>query len=99
MNTSADFPPAPQWFDGIFRLGDIWIGNPPYRPDTRRRQHKPSIAKQIKQAEKSGKPVTSITTPDGVTLHFGKSESSEANNDSNEWDRELLHGKPKAQTR
>ena len=28
----------------------------------------------IAAAERSGKTVTSITTPDGITLHFGKGE-------------------------
>ena len=28
----------------------------------------------IAQAEKAGKPVTSITTPDGMTLRFGEPE-------------------------
>jgi hypothetical protein len=45
-----------------------------------RRPRKPSIARQIKQAEKSGKVVTSITTPDGTTIHFRDSEPTEANN-------------------
>jgi hypothetical protein len=45
-----------------------------------KRQRKPRVHTLIKQAEKSGKPVTSITTPDGVTLHFGKGESTEASN-------------------
>jgi hypothetical protein len=42
----------------------------------RRRQRKPSIRKTIAAAERSGKTVTSITTPDGVTLHFGKDEAT-----------------------
>jgi hypothetical protein len=50
------------------------------RPPLKRQRRKPSIARQIKQAEKAGKTVTSITTPDGTTIHFGDSESSEANN-------------------
>ena len=45
-----------------------------------RRQRKPSIGRQIAAAQRGGKNVTSITTPDGVTLHFGKSESIEASN-------------------
>ena len=45
-----------------------------------RRQRKPSIRKTIAAAERSGKTVTSITTPDGVTLHFGKGEPTEASN-------------------
>jgi hypothetical protein len=35
----------------------------------------------IAAAERGGKTVTSVTTPDGVTLHFGKGEAAtEANN-------------------
>ena len=34
----------------------------------------------IVQAEKAGKNITSITTPDGTTLHFGKVEDTEAIN-------------------
>lgn len=53
-----------------------------------RRRRKPSVHDLIKQAEKSGKPVSSVTTPDGVTLHFGVAESA-----GNEWDEVLLrHG-------
>src|SRR5262249_30454107 len=40
---------------------------------------KPSIRTVVKQAEKAtGKTVTSITTPDGTTLHFGEPEPTEA---------------------
>ena len=46
----------------------------------KRRQRKPSIRSMIAAAERAGKKVTSITTPDGVTLHFGKGESTEASN-------------------
>jgi hypothetical protein len=41
-----------------------------------RRPRKASIGRQIAAAERGGKNVTSITTPDGVTLHFGKNEST-----------------------
>jgi hypothetical protein len=47
------------------------------KPSRRRR---PGIATLIKRAEKSGKAVTSITTPDGTTLHFGEGEDTEASN-------------------
>jgi hypothetical protein len=49
------------------------------RPRTRRKR-KPSIATLVKRAEKTGKTVNSITTPDGTTINFGAPESSEANN-------------------
>jgi hypothetical protein len=47
---------------------------------------KPSIATLIKRAEKAGKTVTSITTPDGVTVTFGEIKPAEA---SNPWLAEL----------
>jgi hypothetical protein len=52
----------------------------PPAPAKPRRQRKPSLRKMIAAAERGGKNVTSITTPDGVTLHFGKVEDSEASN-------------------
>lgn len=59
-------------------LDDGW-----YRADAaprRHRQRKPSVATMIKQAEKSGKAVSSITTPDGTTIHFGEPAPTEASN-------------------
>ena len=50
------------------------------QPNAVRRQRRPSIKRMIAAAERSGKTVTSITTPDGVTLRFGESEPTEANN-------------------
>ena len=52
----------------------------PSQPPSKRRQRRPSIKRMIAAAERSGKTVTSITTPDGVTLRFGESEPTEANN-------------------
>jgi hypothetical protein len=49
-------------------------------PAKPRRQRKPSLRKMIAAAERDGRKVTSITTPDGVTLHFGKVEDTEASN-------------------
>jgi hypothetical protein len=58
---------------------DEWRKLPlPSQP--KRRQRKPSIKRMIAAAEQGGKTVTSITTPDGVTLRFGESEPTEANN-------------------
>ena len=48
--------------------------------DRAKPRRKPSIGKQIAAAERGGKRVTSITTPDGLTLHFDKTESTEASN-------------------
>jgi hypothetical protein len=45
-----------------------------------RRPRKPSIATLVKRAEKTGKPVTSVTLPDGTVLHFGKVEDTETGN-------------------
>jgi hypothetical protein len=53
-------------------------------PKLPRRPRKARVHTLIKQAEKSGKPVTSITTPDGVTLHFGKDEQQQGN-EVDEW--------------
>src|SRR5262245_45979358 len=38
---------------------------------TSRRKRKPSVRSLVKQAERSGKQVSSVTTADGTTLHFG----------------------------
>jgi hypothetical protein len=51
-----------------------------FRPTAKRQRRKPSIARQIKQAEKTGKRVTSVTTPDGMIINFGEPEPSAANN-------------------
>ena len=44
------------------------------------RQRKPSLKRMIAAAYRGGKNVTSITTPDGVTLRFGESEPTKASN-------------------
>jgi hypothetical protein len=48
-----------------------------------RKPRKPSLAKLIAQAERSGRTVTSITMPDGTTIHFG--EPSSTDDASNPW--------------
>jgi hypothetical protein len=53
----------------------LWPG--PLKPAKARR---PSIARLVKQAEASGHPVASVTTPNGMTIHFGQPEPSESNN-------------------
>jgi hypothetical protein len=50
------------------------------RQMAKRQRRKPSIARQIKQAEKTGKTVTSITTPDGTTINFGETKPTDASN-------------------
>jgi hypothetical protein len=63
-------------------LGADCFKPPPANPAPAkpRRQRKPNICKMIAEAERGGKTVTSITTPDGITLHFGKGEATEASN-------------------
>jgi hypothetical protein len=53
----------------------------------RRRRRSTRVDTLIRQAEKAGKVVTSITTPDGVTLRFSESDRGSSNNS---WD-EVLH--------
>jgi hypothetical protein len=53
----------------------LWSG--PLKPPKPRRR---SIRDLVKQAEKSGHPVGSVTLPDGMTIHFGQREPGEANN-------------------
>jgi len=53
-------------------------------PPARRR--KPRVDALIRQAEKAGKVVTSITTADGVTLRFDETKQDTANNS---WDEVL----------
>jgi hypothetical protein len=45
-----------------------------------RTPRKPTLATLIKRAEKTGRQVTSITTPDGTTLHFGEPEPAAPEN-------------------
>jgi hypothetical protein len=54
------------------------------------RQRKPGLRTLIAQAEKSGKKVTSITTPDGVTMRFDEP----SHEDFNPWD-SVLHADQK----
>src|SRR5262249_55829224 len=48
------------------------------------RTRKPSIATLVKRAEKTGRPVTSVTTLDGITIRFDESKPTDA--DTNPWD-------------
>jgi hypothetical protein len=54
------------------------------KPVARRRARKPSVATLIKRAEKAGKTVTAITTPDGITLTFGEAADKSVNEADNE---------------
>jgi hypothetical protein len=56
----------------------------PWEVVTKRVRHervrKPSIATLIKRAERTGKTVTSITTPDGTMINFSHQDPDETNN-------------------
>jgi hypothetical protein len=90
MMTDDGFPPAPQWFCDAIAECRAAMARPEWRDvpmppmrwprETPRRQRKASVRKMIAAAERGGKSVESITTPDGVTLHFGKVENTEAGN-------------------
>jgi hypothetical protein len=74
--------------------GIAWVCERPGRLTVRsakpeRRTRKPSIARTIKQAERAGKKVTSVTMPDGATLRFDEPTPDTAN----EWDKALSRGK------
>jgi len=60
----------------------------------RRRKHKPRIDTMIKQAEKAGKNVASITTPEGYTITFGPpgADDVKPNGNANPWDEVLRRG-------
>src|SRR5262249_4327961 len=75
--------PAPSPTKPPARAGQVAPRTPaPAPPEPR----KPSSRTQVEQAEKAGKTVTSITTPDGTKLDFG--EADRATN-FNPWDRVL----------
>ena len=58
---------------GLRRLvGDVSV--------ERRKSRKPSIRRMVAAAEKAGKTVTSVTTPEGITLRFDQPEPTEARN-------------------
>ena len=64
---------------------DLVIGSPQIEPAKAKRQRNPRIDKMITQAERgAGRPVTSVTTPDGYTLTFGKPDADQTN-DLDKW--------------
>jgi hypothetical protein len=68
----------------------LWPSTAPAKRLRQRKPPKPSVGTLIAQAEKTGRNVTSITTPDGYTIRFGEP----VNNDSgNSWD-EVLENAP-----
>ena len=52
----------------------------PAKPRRQRKPRRPSISKMIEEADKSGKPLASLTLPDGTKLDFSKPESAEMEN-------------------
>jgi hypothetical protein len=61
------------------------ISNPDL-PRRERKPRRPSIRTLIKQAEKAtGKPVTSITSPDGTKLDFGKPPDATSDDEAENW--------------
>jgi len=70
-------------------IGMIVMADPNALPNAwRRRPRKPQINKMIEQAEKTGKTVTSVTTPDGHTLRFSNTDNASIEKD--EWDTDKL---------
>jgi len=70
-------------------IGMIVMADPNALPNAwRRRPRKPQINKMIEQAEKTGKTVTSVTTPDGHTLRFG--DTDDVSIAKNDWDTDKL---------
>jgi hypothetical protein len=65
---------------------DLVVGQ---KPPRKRAPRKASIRTMIKQAEKAGKTVTSIMTPDGTMIAF---DAPEKENTKNPWDEVLDHG-------
>jgi hypothetical protein len=55
------------------------------RGEAKRRKRTPSVATLIKQAEKSGRTVSSITTADGTTLRFGEPEQNHQTSELDAW--------------
>jgi hypothetical protein len=78
-NPSTDWIPAmTALLEGpTFEPWDLW-DMPGYRSRKKpRRVRRPSAAALIKQAERLGKNISSITAPDGTTLHLGEPEPTE----------------------
>jgi len=59
------------------RPAAMFRGEPARKP---RKPRRLSISKMIEQAEKAGKPLASLTLPDGTKLDFSKPEPAEPDN-------------------
>ena len=55
------------------KYGSVAIAGP---AEATRKPRRPSIRKLIENAEKAGKPVTSVTLPDGTKLDFSKADAT-----------------------
>jgi hypothetical protein len=67
-------------FDKYMATGTV---RPAEAASPARRRRTPSVATLVKRAEKTGKPVTSVTTPDGTTLRFGEAEQAHGGPEAN----------------
>ena len=68
------------WEMGCAGLLEPWDYLHLARPRRKRKPRGPSPSKLIAAAVKAGKPLTSLTLPDGTVLHFGASEPTVAVN-------------------
>jgi hypothetical protein len=67
-------------------LGQFLFADPHIVKRAERQPRRPGVAALIKRAEKTGRRVTSITTPDGMTIKFDTPESSESQaSDLDQW--------------
>ena len=83
-------PAPPKWFSQ--QVFEYIMGGkiPPTNrlltsAETTRKPRRPSIRKLIENAEKAGKPVTSVTTPDGTKLDFSKAPNAPADDEVENW--------------
>jgi NAD(P)H-hydrate repair Nnr-like enzyme with NAD(P)H-hydrate epimerase domain len=78
--------------DHLPKACDLVVGSGGKKP---RRPRKSSIRAMIAQAEKAGKNVASITTPEGITLTFGEPAKDgrvlTADNELEQWRRKKAH--------
>ena len=76
---TADFPDVLEFLQAKAD-DELWEAMAAFRPKRVRKPRKQTLASTIKQAEKAGKNVTSITTAEGVTLSFDQPKPTEASN-------------------
>ena len=67
-------------------LGVVMSRTAPHRHSRHRHVgRRPNIRTLVMQFEKAGKRVTSITTPEGVTVRFGEPVKDTSSNDLDKW--------------